>query len=253
MGRKMIVGNWKEHPATAREAKRLFDATAALADVHPDIQAIVCPPAIYLGTVVEARKAKRSAAKVPLGAQDVFYEEKGAFTGAIGSKMLRSMDVEYVIIGHSERRKWFGETDAVVAKKVAAAHAAGLRVILCVGEPPEVRKKGVAAAKHYLAAQVSRGIKQAAKKGLWGIIVAYEPIWAIGSGRNDDPRDAAEVAAFIRKTARMAGARNVKVLYGGSVNDRDVGSYIGAKEIDGALVGGASVAIGELKKLFKNL
>ncbi len=202
--------------------------------------------------------AKGNFANLSLGAQDVFWEEQGPFTGGVGPKMLRSIGVKYVIVGHSERRKWFNETDAMVNKKVLRAAADGLRVILCVGEPLEVRAKGIAAAKRYLKHQLTYDLKKVfgdrpATKGVArGIIVAYEPIWAIGSGSNDDPQDAAEIAAFIKATVRSMAPRTklqVKVLYGGSVNSRNVADYVQLKDIDGALVGGASLKADEFKKL----
>jgi triosephosphate isomerase len=150
-----------------------------------------------------------------------------------------------VIIGHSERRKWLHETDAMVAKKVRAALEGGLNVIMCVGEPAPVRKKGLVAAERYLAKQINVGLSEVPARTKGRVIIAYEPIWAIGSGKNDDPRDAARIAAFIRKTA----GRGTKVLYGGSVNGGDAGGYVQLKQIDGALIGGASLKAAELKKI----
>ncbi len=251
--RKMIAANWKEHPRTAAEARRLFDATMRLAAGAPHTDVIVCPPAIYLegasASMAAAKKRKALPANFALGAQDVFWENEGAFTGGVGPRMLRALGVRYAIIGHSERRRWFGETDETVNKKILAALAEGLVPIMCVGEPPEVRKKGAAAAKRYLARQFAYGLKGVpeGRAGKGRVTVAYEPIWAIGSGKNDNPVDAAAIARFIKTEAGVA-----KVLYGGSVNGADVGGYVQLEDINGALVGGASLKAEDFKKIIKH-
>lgn len=253
MTRKTIAANWKENPRTSAEARRLFDATMRLAAKAPHADVIVCPPAIYLegasASMAAAKKKKALPSNVALGAQDVFFENEGAFTGGIGPKMLRALGVRYAIIGHSERRRWFGETDEMVNKKVLAALAGGLLPIMCVGEPPEVRRKGVAAAKRYLARQLAYGLRGVpkGKAGIGRVTVAYEPIWAIGSGKNDEPKDAVTIARFIKDSTGVA-----KVLYGGSVNGADVRGYVQWKEIDGALVGGASLKAEDFKKIINH-
>ena len=253
VARKTIAANWKEHPRTAAEAWRLFDATMRLAAKVLRDDVIVCPPAIYLqGAGARMAEAKRKKALPPnfaLGAQDVFWEDEGAFTGGMGPKMLRVLGVRYAIIGHSERRRWFGETDEMVNKKVLAALAGGLVPIMCIGEPPEVRKKGIAAAKRYLVRQLAYGLK-GVPKGRMGrglVIVAYEPVWAIGSGKNDNPADAAAIARFIKTEAGV-----VKVIYGGSVNGADVRGYVQSEDINGALVGGASLKAEDFKKIINH-
>jgi triosephosphate isomerase len=251
MTRKIIAANWKEHPVTAKEARSLFDGTMKAAVKAPEAEVLVCPPAIFLEGLAERRV--RMPKNAALGAQDVFWEDEGAFTGGVGPAMLAALGVRYAIIGHSERRRIFGETDAMINRKLRAAQAGGLRPIMCVGEPPEVRRKGIAAAKRYVARQLALGMKGVVAKagrgaGAQGIIIAYEPLWAIGSGKNDPPADAAAMAAFIKSSAKGGAA---KVLYGGSVNPENVRDYVQLKEIDGALVGGASLKAKEFGTLIR--
>lgn len=258
MAHKIIVANWKENPKTVLAATRLFEGTArAAAKVNPlekgNAAIVICPPSIFLEDISRAAKlSKNHSENLALGAQDVFWEERGPFTGGAGPKMLRALGVKYVIVGHSERRKWFNETDAMINKKILRATEDGLRVILCVGEPLAMREKGIVAAKRYLKRQLTYDLKKVFAGGAKSIIVAYEPIWAIGSGRNDNPKDAAEIAMFIKETVRALAARvKVKVLYGGSVNSKNVRDYVQLKEIDGALVGGASLKADEFGKLIR--
>jgi triosephosphate isomerase (TIM) len=227
--KKLIVANWKMNPDSAQAAKQLFADMGKLKASKSEI--VICPPFPYL----HLAKPKNYA----LGAQDIFWESKGAFTGEVAAPMLQSLGVQYVIIGHSERRKWVGETDEVVNRKVKAALAAGLKVILCVGEDAEVRDKGMTAAKRFVDKELREGLADLKNPSL---IVAYEPIWAIGSGRADNPTDTVEMAEFIR--SRVSGAR---VLYGGSVNSGNAKDFLQHPEIDGALVGGASLRAYEFK------
>jgi triosephosphate isomerase len=255
MARKIIAANWKENPKTAVEAKRLFVVSARAAAKAPGVDVVVCPPPLFLEEV--ARVSKKHLANFALGAQDVFWEEQGPFTGGVGPKMLRALGVKYVIVGHSERRKWFGETDAMINKKVLRARADGLRVILCVGESLVVREKGIVAAKRYLKGQLTYDLKKAFDDSAKSIIVAYEPLWAIGSGRSDNPQDAEAIAMFIKTTVRAMALRvkkrvRVSVLYGGSVDSKNIRNYVQLKEIDGALVGGASLKADEFGKLMKS-
>jgi triosephosphate isomerase len=254
--KKILIANWKENPSSEKKASVLFHGIAKAAGKikRSNAEVVICPPFIYLESIAIAfRKMPASAKKnLALGAQDVFWEEKGAFTGQVGPKMLKSLGVRYVIVGHSERRKYAKETDTTINKKIKLALKDKLNVILCVGEPPAVRKKGMRAAEAFIKNQLKKDLA-----GIRGkVIVAYEPIWAIGSGKNDNPEDAAHIARFIRKaTAAMGGHggrnRNVVagVLYGGSVNSGNVGDYVQYKEISGALVGGASLKAREFAKM----
>ncbi len=247
---KLIAANWKENPRTEARALELFRAVAKIKP-SKNVEVAVCPPFIYLERLAEVR-GREKRHHVTLGAQDVFWEEKGAYTSEVGPKMLRSLGVEYVIIGHSERRRWLKETNAMINKKIKLALRDGLRVILCVGEPLAVRKKGESAAKNFIKTQLKKDLSGIAreKRNARERVIAYAPIWAIGTGRHDDPKDAREMAEFIK---RKLGRPTLMVLYGGSVNSRNIGDYVQYKSIDGALVGGASLKAGEFKKIIANV
>ena len=240
---KLLIANWKENPSSEAKAFALFHETAKAAGKikKGSAEIVVCPPFIYLESIAAAFRKMPSHAKkhLSIGAQDVFWEEKGAFTGQVGPKMLKSLGVRYVIIGHSERRKYAKETDVVVNRKIKLALKDKLSVVLCVGESVAVRKKGMRAAEVFIKNQLKKDLA-----GIRGkVIVAYEPIWAIGTGKNDNPEDAAHIARFIKKTA------DAGVLYGGSVNSKNVRNYVQYKEISGALVGGASLRPKEFAKM----
>ncbi len=248
MREKLIAANWKEHPRDLGEALRLFGATAKIA-APKGVRVAVCAPSVYLERLA-AERTRTRAKHIALGAQDVFYEEEGAYTGAVGPRMLVSLGVEYAIVGHSERRRFAHETDGEINLKIKAALAADLKVILCVGEPRAVRRQGTAAARKFVAAQLAADLSgvRAGKKG--SVAVAYEPIWAIGTGRNDPPEDAAMMADFIRMRVRVRNqAKPPLVLYGGSVDGKNAAAYAGSPHIDGALVGGASLHAAEFGKI----
>ena len=251
MSRKLIAANWKENPRSERAAEDLFRAVMKIKS--GSVEVVVCPPFIYLERVAAIKRSIKKS-KVTLGAQDVFWEEKGPYTSEVGPKMLKSLGVKYVIIGHSERRKWMHETDQMINKKIKLALADGLRIILCVGESLAVRKKGVGAAEKFVANQLKRdlaGIPNK-KRDAENVVIAYEPIWAIGTGRNDRPEDARDMAIFIKRILKKSHRFMPRVLYGGSVNGRNIRDYIQWKEVDGALVGGASLKSVEFKKIINN-
>jgi len=247
----LIVFNWKENPRTSKEAIRLAVAVSrAMRSAGKDgPEIVICPPVLYLGALSE-KMISRAESRCSLGVQNIFWENNGAYTGEIGPAMVRAAhgNVRYAIVGHSERRRFLGETDEMIRKKILASLAAGLRVILCVGEPVEVRKKGTRAAMQYVKNQLKKDLQSVDSRlrGNDRIIIAYEPIWAIGTGKNCPPEDAREMAAFIKKEAH--GAR---VLYGGSVNGANVARYICYDEVSGVLVGGASLHAEEIKKIIK--
>jgi triosephosphate isomerase (TIM) len=240
--KKLIVANWKENPGTEAAGLKLFHAVAK-APRGADV--VICPPFVYLEEISRAFKKLQSKKNLALGAQDVFWEEGGAFTGTAGPKMLRSVGVRYVIIGHSERRRVFNETDAMVNKKIKLALKDGLKVVLCVGEPIAIRKKGIAAAETFIKNQLKNGLAGVRKDEK--IIVAYEPIWAIGSGKNDNPEDATTMAKLIKKHGVA------RFLYGGSVTSKNIADYVHYKSIDGALVGGASLKAQEFNKILDKI
>lgn len=229
------------NPLSVPEAKKLAKASNARG-------VVICPPFVFLADI------RKLSAEIRLGVQDVFWEEKGAFTGEISAQMLKKLGVEYVILGHSERRKWLRETDEMINKKVLAALGAGLAAILCVGEPLNIRKKGLAAAKRFVKNQLQKDLKNFSsfKFKASRLIIAYEPIWAIGTGRADSPEDTAEMAKFIKKflysTFRIPHSF---VLYGGSVNSGNAKMFLEKKEIAGALIGGASLIKEEFRKIIK--
>jgi triosephosphate isomerase len=244
---KLIAANWKENPRTEKEALALFKEIAR-AKRGKGVTVALCAPYIYLEEMFRSYKKMGIRNGVALGVQDVFWEEQGAFTSEIGPGMIKSLGARYVIIGHSERRRYLKETDAMINKKIALAASDGLKIILCVGEPLAVREKGASAAKRYVEAQLVKGLKGIKIKST-DLFVAYEPIWAIGTGRSDSPADAREMAMFIKKFLKTGRKLKIKVLYGGSVNSKNAADYVQLKEIDGALVGGASLKAGEFKKI----
>jgi triosephosphate isomerase len=234
--RAIVVGNWKMHE-TGREARELARATVAavrgaLAEV------VLCPPFTALAAVREVL----DGSPVGLGAQDVHWEREGAWTGEISSAMLRDAGCSHVIVGHSERRLGFGETDERVALKTRAALGAGLCPIVCIGETLAERERGTT--EHVLATQLA-GAFGGLRSELAGVIVAYEPVWAIGTGRMASPGEAQAAHAFIRhELARLAGAsaaEAVRIQYGGSIRPSNAAELLAQPDVDGGLVGGASL------------
>ncbi len=225
---KLIVANWKLNTPNLVEWKS-FSAPK-------NVEVVICPPFPYFAEVKKSIKAK-------LGAQDVFWEESGAFTGEVSPSILKEQGAEYVIIGHSERRHWLGETDEMINKKIIASVRDGLKVILCVGESKVIRKTGIEEAKKFIAEQLEKDLAGINKEDVKCVVVAYEPIWAIGTGIPDKPEDSAEMAQFIKM---KTGAR---VIYGGSVNSKNAADFLSHAEIDGALVGGASLDAKEFEKI----
>ena len=243
---KLIVANWKENPATETEAIALFKAVAKAKRKNADL--VICPPFIYLDEIIKTFKKLSNKTKLAVGAQDVFWEEQGAFTSEVGPKMIRSLGAKYVILGHSEVRSWNKETDTIINKKLKLALADGLKVILCVGEPLPIREKGMGATKKFIQQQLTKDLKNVNIKAN-SVFIAYEPIWAIGTGKNDKPSDAQEMASFIKFFLKEHKGIRPKFLYGGSVNSKNVASYVQLKDVDGALVGGASLKAEEFTKL----
>ncbi|MDO8537051.1 MAG: triose-phosphate isomerase [bacterium] len=244
---KLIVANWKMNPGTFREAKTIASSISKFAKHKKNVEVVVCPPFIWLADLLH-----ESPHGVRWGAQNVFWEDKGAFTGEVSPAMIKDSGAEYVIIGHSERRHSLGETDVMINKKIIAALRAGLRVILCVGEPTSVRKKGLAVAKRYVMSQLHKDLHGLKKILHSRLIIAYEPIWAIGTGKADKPEDTIEMTRFIKSLLLTTyHLPHSSVLYGGSVNGKNAQSFLRHKDIDGALVGGASLKAGEFKKIIK--
>jgi triosephosphate isomerase len=230
-----IAANWKMHK-TAAEAAAFVDALLPrIAATQNDV--VICPPFTALTAVVE----RRYGTAVKVAAQNMHEEDAGAFTGEVSAPMLVELDVEAVVLGHSERRQYFDETDEALARKVPAALAAGLEPILCVGESEEARDADQT--EGVLERQLQADLAAVESGRLAEVVVAYEPIWAIGTGRTATSEQAQEACAFIRDVLRERGAvaDAVRILYGGSVKPANAAELMAQPDIDGALVGGASL------------
>jgi len=240
--RPIMAGNWKMH-YTHLEAIAVVQKLGYKLDSrdYERCEVVVCPPFTALRSVQTVIEADRLP--MELGAQDVHWEDQGAYTGEVSPPMLAKLNVSYVIVGHSERREYFGETDETVNRKVKAVFAHAMTPIMCVGETLEEREAGNTAAK--VSGQVKAGLDGLSGDQVAGMVIAYEPIWAIGTGRNATPEDANETIGTIRSmVAGLAGeaaAAAIRIQYGGSVKPGNIAVLMAMPEIDGALVGGASL------------
>ena len=246
---KFIVGNWKMH-TTARVASRLARAIVDGVDTRDKVRVAVCPPFPYLALVGEILEGSL----VALGAQNLYPEKEGAFTGEVSPTMLLDLGCKYVILGHSERRHVLGESDAFINQKVLVALAAGLEVILCVGETLEQREAGHAEA--VLDRQLMQGLAGISAEALTGLSIAYEPVWAIGDhGHHATPQQAQDAHAIIRaRFGRNFGedsARALTIQYGGSVKPENAAAILSRHGVDGALVGGASLQADQFLAIIK--
>ena len=234
----IIAGNWKMNK-TPSETKAFAEEFKALLPKTKWCDIVVCVPAADLSAAVRAFKDSRIA----VGAQNVYFEKSGAYTGEVSADMLADLGVRYVIVGHSERRALFGETDEVVNKKVHAALNAGLNPIICVGESLEQREMGVT--MELIALQVKSALSGVAAEQMRRCVIAYEPIWAIGTGKTATPEQASEVCTAIRALIRAQYgarvARSVTIQYGGSMKPDNARELLAHEDIDGGLVGGASL------------
>jgi triosephosphate isomerase len=230
-----IAANWKMHKTVAEAAGFVDALLPRIAATQNDV--VICAPFTALTAVVE----RRYGTAVKVAAQNMHEGEAGAFTGEVSAQMLVELDVEAVVLGHSERRQYFNETDEALARKLPAALAAGLEPILCVGESEEARDAGQTEA--VLERQLQADLAAVGSGELGTVVVAYEPIWAIGTGRTASPEQAQEACAFIRDVLRERGAvaDAVRILYGGSVKPANAAELMSQLDIDGALVGGASL------------
>ncbi len=230
-----IAANWKMNKTVAEAAEFIDALLPRIAATQHDV--VVCPPFTALHEVVERRRGTA----VRVAAQNMHEAEAGAFTGEISAPMLVELDVEAVVLGHSERRQFFGETDEALAKKVPAALAAELEPILCVGESEEARDGGQT--ETVLERQLQADLAEVSDEDVAKVVIAYEPIWAIGTGKVATPEQAQEACAFIRDVlrARGAAADDVRILYGGSVKPGNAAELLALPDVDGALVGGAAL------------
>jgi triosephosphate isomerase len=242
----IIAGNWKMHK-TRTEGEQFVIELRNFLPGETRAKVVLCPPFTALGSIVELVKGCGWG----LGAQNLYWQEEGAFTGEISARMLGEIGCDYVIVGHSERRGYFGETNEDTGKKVVAAHKYGICPILCVGESLEQREKGETLA--VVQEQVAAGLRDLTPQQAAYSVIAYEPIWAIGTGRSSKGEDAQEVAKSIRETIgeKFGGeaAQKVRILYGGSVNPENIAEFREQKDIDGALVGGASLQASSFSKI----
>ncbi len=245
MRKKVIAGNWKMNKLP-NETITFFEELAPLVE-NTKNEVIICAP--YTDLFYAILSAQNTNIKI--GAQNMHWEENGAYTGEVSPQMLKSIGVEYVIIGHSERRQYFAETDETVNKKVKAAHNVGLKPIVCVGETLSQRESGKA--KEIVTNQIKSGLKDLTKNEIMSTIVAYEPIWAIGTGKTATKEDANETIKWIREELEniygRENADKVIIQYGGSVKSENAKELFEMSDIDGGLVGGASLKPDEFAKI----
>ncbi len=246
--RPLIAANWKMHK-TNQEAKDFMTELLPLITDLKDVDVLVCPPFTLISTVDQGREGS----KVLLGAQNMYFEEKGAFTGEVAPAMLKDLNCEFVILGHSERRWIFGENDELINKKVISAFEHDLIPVLCVGEKLEERESGQT--EQVILKQLENDLKGVSEDHLKNMVIAYEPVWAIGTGKNASEKDAKEacdlIREFIHSRFGSETSDKVRILYGGSVKPENVSMYMSQEGIDGALVGGASLKADSFAKLTK--
>ena len=237
MRKKVIAGNWKMHYDLSESQNLISKLTSGLSGKKYNCDVIICPPFTSLS---EASSLIKDT-PVKLGAQNMYFQESGAFTGEISAKMLKGVGCEYVILGHSERRTIFKESDGLINEKIKAALKAGLKPIFCIGETLEEREKGKE--KEVLKRQLSGGLDEISLDEMKQIIIAYEPVWAIGTGRTATPAQAEEMHDYIRNYIQddfnTETAENLIIQYGGSVKPDNARELLSQQNIDGALVGGA--------------
>lgn len=237
----MVAGNWKMYKTSGEGAILVQDLERIVRNIWDEVEIVVCPPFTALKSV--STVIEYDSLNIRLGAQNMHWESEGAYTGEIAPRMLEEFSCDYVILGHSERREYFGETDAIVNRKVKAAIAAGIKPIMCVGESLDTREADQT--DSFVRSQVRGGLEGVEASAAGEIVVAYEPIWAIGTGRTPTPEMANDVCRTIRATVgAMFGqdvAMKVRILYGGSVKPENARMFFSEPDIDGALVGGAAL------------
>jgi triosephosphate isomerase len=244
MRKPFIAANWKMNK-TIPETRDFLTAFIPEVKEVKDVDIVIAPP--FTSLTAAAEKLKNT--NIILAAQDMFYEEKGAYTGEVSPLMLTDIGCRYVIIGHSERRQYFNEIDEIVNRKIKAAKKAGLGVILCIGESLEEREAGKTF--HVLEREIDKGLHET---DIEKIVIAYEPIWAIGTGKTATPEQAQEAHAYIRERLRLKygnRADDICIIYGGSATPENVDSLMACKDLDGALVGGASLKVESFTRLVK--
>ena len=242
--KKIIIANWKMNPQTARQALQLADEVRRGAKSLKNVEAVLAPPFLYIPIISKILSGKSN---LRLAAQDIFWEKGGAYTGEISADQLKASGVKLVIVGHSERRA-LGETNEIVNKKLKAVLGASMRAVLCVGEAE--RQKEVAFPK-IIRDELHEGLTRIKKSLFRNLVVAYEPIWAIGTGENASPEYAEIISQSIKKFFSTEFNFLPKILYGGSVNSENISSFLKLHNINGVLIGGASLRPDEIKKIMK--
>ncbi len=247
--RTLIIANWKCNPQTLAEAESLFGSIRKGVKNIKNVETVICPPFVYLFNL------KKAIDNLKLGAQDCFWEKAGAFTGEISPTMLKDLGCRYVILSHSEREKYFSETDEMTNKKIKAAILAKLDPIFCIGETEKEKERGET--QNVLKKQIEKGLKGISEKEMENIILAYEPVWAIGTGNPCQPKDVRKITFLIRKIVSKIysnkTSNNLKILYGGSVNSENVKDYLVKNSVNGFIIGGASLNSKEFIKIIKEI
>lgn len=238
MARTVIAGNWKMN-MTPSETRAFMEALKPMVAGKDGCDIVICTPYVDLATAVEAAKGSN----IHIGAENVHFEAKGAYTGEVSCAMLQEIGCEYVIIGHSERRQYFGETDETVNLRTKAALAAGFKVLLCLGEVKEQRLAGIT--NEVVAMQTKLDLAGISEEALQNVIIAYEPVWAIGTGLTATPEQADETCGVIRSVIAeiysQEAAERITIQYGGSMNDKNAAELLAKKNVNGGLIGGASL------------
>lgn len=251
MRKNVIAGNWKMNNDLKESEKLIVELKNLLQNEKPNCDVIVCPP---FTSLLEATKLLKGS-QIKLGAQNMHFEENGAFTGEISASMLKSVGCEYVILGHSERRAIFGESNEMINKKIKKALSAGLKPIFCVGELLEERENGTT--NDVVKRQILKGLDGISAEDMKNMIVAYEPVWAIGTGKTASPAQAQEVHEFIRDLIEidysLEVANELTIQYGGSVKPDNAKELLSQKDIDGALVGGACLKADSFMGIIKGV
>lgn len=236
MRKPLIAGNWKMNKTPAQAEALISELTEK--NIPEGVEVVVCPAAVCL----ERASKAVAGTSIKLGAQNVHFEEKGAYTGEVSAEMLKELAVSYAIVGHSERRQYFAETDETVAKRAFAAYESGITPIICVGESLEQREQGVT--DELVGMQTKIALAPFTADQVAQIVIAYEPVWAIGTGKTATAEQANETIAAIRNAVREVygdAADEVRILYGGSMNAKNAAELMSMSEIDGGLIGGASL------------
>ncbi|RYU83799.1 triose-phosphate isomerase [Hymenobacter persicinus] len=253
MRKNLVAGNWKMNMTYQDGLALVSEITNMVADeaTGSTAEVVICPPFPFLHSI---GKLLPQGGNIHLGAQNCHQKESGAYTGEVSAKMLQSVGVEYVILGHSERRQYFGETDELLSQKLKAALGAGLKPIFCVGESLETREADETFA--YLEKQLKDGLFHLSNEEFDQVTVAYEPIWAIGTGKTATSAQAQEVHAFIREQIARAydaeAAQNTTILYGGSANAQNARELFSQPDVDGGLIGGASLKSRDFTEIIKS-